>query len=234
MNAPLASGRKPLAPQGMTVVELMVVMFIMAMITGLGAYAMGMIGGSDIRNDTVRMNSVIKYTYSNASINNTRYRLVFEVGTGNYYTEVTDEPVVAIDDTVEDQELLTEEARELAAQREKETDLFDDEESNPFGINRKVSFQRVNDVVIKKTGLSDGVIIDKVYSPRFPDGPITEGRASMSFFPNGYQEQVLIIIKDDAGKAYSILTEPFTGKIKIFSEEIEPPEGFGEAEEDDG
>ncbi len=220
--------------RGITVVELMVVMAIVASLMGLGAYSIGMVGGSNLRSDVMRLTSVMKYTYSNAGINNTRYRLVMEVGTGKYWTEVTDEPVVADESTqAEDDEFLTEEAQKLADEREAETDLFDEAEENPFGMRRKVSYERVQDIIIKETGLSAGVRFDKVYSPKFPDEPMTEGRAAVSFFPNGFQEQVMIVVKDDEGAAYTLITEPMTGQVKLFSEEIEVPEDFGEVEEDE-
>lgn len=220
--------------QGITVIELMVVMTIIATLMGLGAYSIGMVGGSNIRADVMRLTSVIKYTYSNAGINNTRYRLVMQVGTNKYWTEVTDDPVVASESSAsEDEEFLTEEAQALADEREEETDLFADDEENPFGMRRKVSYERVRDIVIKETSLSQGVRIDKVYSPRFPDEPIVEGKAAVSFFPNGFQEQVMIVVKDDAGAAYTLITEPMTGRVKLFSEEIDVPDDFGEVERDD-
>ena len=224
--------RAPFYRRGITLVELMVVMAIISMIMGLGAYAMDSVGGSEIRNDAMRLASVIKYTHSNACINNTRYRVVFQMGSGEYYSEITDAPVLPTDSAGDD-EFLTEEAKALAEEKEKENDLFDDDEANPFGVNRKVSYQRVEDIIIKETRLSEGVHFEKFYSPKFPDDPITEGKAAMSFFPNGFQEQVMIVIKDDDGQVYSLVTEPLTGRVEIFSDEIDVPDEFGEVEDDD-
>jgi prepilin-type N-terminal cleavage/methylation domain-containing protein len=137
--------------KGVTIVELMVVMAIVASLMALGAYSLGMVGGNQLQSDTLRMASVIKYTYANACLNNTRYRLVMELGTGNYHTEITDEPVITASEQAADEEMLTEEARDLAKANERENDLFDETEENPFGVNRRVTFERVQDIVIKQT-----------------------------------------------------------------------------------
>lgn len=219
--------------RGMTLVEVMVVMTIMAIIMAIGGYSLSSLGGNDLRNDTLRMASVIKYTYANAALNNARYRLVVELGTGNYYTEVTDEPVISESESAADEELLTEEARALAKTKDRENDLFDESEDNPFAVDRRVTFERVQDIVIKQTRLSEGVTFAKVYTPKFPDEPLEEGKAAVSMFPNGYMEPMLIILKDSDGNAYSLLTESMTGRVIVRTGEIDPPEGFGEQESDD-
>lgn len=221
------------APRGMTVVEIIVVMSIIATIMGLGASMIGLIGASDLRKDANRLASVIRYTYSNAGINNTRYRLVLDFESSTYFTEITDQALISNSERTQDEEMLTEEARELGRQNDKKTDLFDEDEENPFGVNRRVTFQRVQDAVVEDEKLGDGVKFDKVYSPRFPNEPVTQGRMALSFFPNGYTEPVLIILKDENGAAYSLLTEPMTGQIRMYSTEIEPPPGFGELETED-
>ncbi|MEZ4461869.1 MAG: prepilin-type N-terminal cleavage/methylation domain-containing protein [bacterium] len=219
--------------RGMTIVELMVVMTIMAVIMAVGGYSLSTLGGNDLRNDALRMSAVIKYTYANAALNNARYRLVVELGSGTYFTEVTEEPVISASESAADEEMLTEEARELAKSKERENDLFDETEDNPFGVNRRVTFERVQDIVIKETKLSEGITFSKVYTPKFPDEPLEEGRASVSMFPNGYMEPILIVMKDADGNAYSLMTESMTGRVIIRSGEIDPPDGFGEQESDD-
>jgi type II secretory pathway pseudopilin PulG len=150
---------------GITIVELMVVMGIVATMLGVGAYSISTITASDLKNDALRVAAVMRYTYSNAALNNSRYRLVFNLETGEYYPEVTDEALIATSNTDEDdEEFLTDEARELGRQADEENDLFDEEEADPFGLNRKVSFQRVNDVVIEKTKLKQGIRFVEVHT----------------------------------------------------------------------
>ncbi len=223
---------------GMTVVELLVVMAIVAAMMGLGAWGLSSVSNSDLRDDANRVAAAIKYTYANAAINNTEYRLVFDMESGEYYTEIAKEPIV--DKTPQgstngsEEDFLTEEAQRLADEVEEESDLFADDEENPFGVNRKVNYERVKSAVLKTTKLSTGNRFVRVVKANNEDA-YTEGKVSMSFFPNGFQEQVMIVIgpEDEKDVAYTLITEPLTGRVMTYSEPIEVPEGFGEVEEDE-
>lgn len=234
-----ASSAKRLAgSKGMTVVELMVVLAIVAAIMGIGAWSLSSLSNSDLRSDSSRVAAAIKYTYANAAINNTEYRIVFDMETGEYYSEIVKEPIVEKgrqgSTNGSDDDFLTEEAQRLADEVEEEQDLFEDDEENPFGMNRKVTYERVKDGVLKTTKLSDDTRFVRILKANNED-EFTEGKVSMSFFPNGFQEQVMIVIgsKEDEDVAYTLITEPLTGRVMTYSDAIEVPEGFGELEEDE-
>ena len=223
--------------RGITVVELMVVMAIIAIIMGLGAYSLGRITNTDLRSDANRLASAMKYTYANAAINNTEYRMVFDLDSGVYHTEIASEPVVeqapASTDNTED--FLTEEAQRLADKVEEESDLFADEEENPFGVNRKVTYERVQDGVLKKMKMSSGNRIARFVKAGVEDEYV-EGKVSVTFFPNGFQEQVMIVLRSgdgEDGAAYTLISEPLTGSVRTFSKELEIPDEFGAVEEDE-
>lgn len=219
---------------GMTVVELIVVMAIVASIMGAAVWGLASMGSNDVRGEAMRLSSVIKYAYSNAGINNTRYRLVIDVSTGEYWTEITDEPVVTQRELAEegDEAFLTDEARELGERRDEEDDLFDEDEADPFGMNRKVTFERVQDGVVEPRTLREGVRFARVHTVH-SDEPIEEGRAFVSFFPNGFQEQVMIVLADEGGATFTLITEPMTGRVRLYSDDMEVPEDFGQPETDD-
>lgn len=225
--------RRPRSNVGITIVELMVVMGIITAIMGIGAYSIGAISSSDLRSESMRVAAVMRYTYSNAALNNSRYRLVFDMETGEYYTEVTDEALIEAESTEEqDDEFLSDEARELGDKWDKESDLFDDDEADPFGLNRKVSYRRVNDVVIEKTQLKEGIRFVEVYTTQREE-PYTTGKAAMSFFPNGFQDQVMVVLEDSTESRIALLTEPMTGRVLLLTEDTELPDDFGEVERDD-
>jgi type II secretory pathway pseudopilin PulG len=219
--------------RGITIVELMVVMALVATVLGIGAVSIQQISASDLRNESMRVAAVMRYTYSNAALNNSRYRLVFDLETGEYFTEVTDEALIeTTNDAADDEEFLTDEARELGRRDDEENDLFDDEEADPFGLNRKVSYQRVNDVVIEKTKLKPGIRFVEVHTTQ-RDEPYTMGQAAMSFYPNGFQDQVMVVLEDESEARISLVTEPMTGRVLVFTDSDEVPEDFGEVERDD-
>lgn len=240
-RAPRGDGAARLKPEarqderGITVVELMVVMAIVSIMMGLGAMALGSINDGDLREDAGNVAAAIKYTYSNAAINNTHYRLVFQVGGNEYYSEIASsgvERTVKTSGTNNTEDYLTEEAQRLADKVEEERDLFADEEENPFGVNRKVSYERVEDAILDKTRLHEGVRFTKIIKAG-SDEEYTSGTVSMSFFPNGFQEQVFILMETTDGAKIALVTEPLTGRVLTFTNTEEPPEGFGEIEEDE-
>ncbi len=226
--------RAGLPARGITVVELMVVLAIIAIMMGLGAYAMGSLGDGSLREDAGNVVAAIKYTYANAAINNSEYRLVFDLDTGTYQSEVARTTAVrsAPMGTTNTDDFLTEEAQRLAAKVEKERDLFADEEANPFGMNRKVSYERVEDGILQKTKLKSGDRFARIVKGN-SDEEYTSGKVSMTFFPNGFQEQVMIVIESQSGAKIMLVTEPLTGRVLTYTGTDEVPDGFGEVEEDE-
>lgn len=234
---------------GFTLVEVLVVLAIMAGMIGGGAALLGLLDAGSLRSEAVTITSAIKYTYAQAAVNNTRYRIVFDMDAGTYTSEVVQSALVAdapggptgipgtpgfgvapVEES-DDSEFLTDEARALGEQKDREDDLFDDEEDNPFGVNRRVTYERVQDGVIKPGKLPAGMRFKRVIVGGGVDREA--GRASVSFFPNGFQEPALIYLEDKSGAIYTIQTEPLTGRVKLYSKELEVPRDFGEGEQDD-
>lgn len=219
--------------RGVTLVELLVVLALVGGIMSIGVYMLGLLTHTKLKDEAMRLTSAIKYTYSQAGLNNAQYRLVFDLDTNEYYSEVTNSPVVVESTDVNDSEgLLPEEAQELAERYRADNDLFAKEEADPFNLNRQVTFERVQDGVLQPKKLPEGI---RIYSVQTAHQrlPFETGKASISFFRNGFQEQALIVLGDEAGARYTLITEPLTGRVKIYSGELETPPGFGEEENDD-
>ncbi len=225
-----------LTNRGMTIVEIMVVLTIIASMMGIAMLSMGAIGGDGVKSSAIRLTAVMKYTYANAAINNTQYRLVLNIDTGTYHTEIVKAaltnhvggaaPVQGGD------EFLTEEAKRLAEKVEEKTDLFDEKEENPFGISRKVSYERVADVVVKDEKLKSGIRFAQIATTGKSE-PVDSGIVTISFYPNGFQEQAYIVLKDEDGKAITLMTKPLSGRVKSYTGEKELPDDFFEVENDD-
>lgn len=198
----------------------------------MGAYMVGMIGAGALKDNALTLTSAIKYTYSQAVVNNSRYRLVFDLEQNTYHAELVHSAITPerqVDE--EDEDLLTDEARALAEEKEREDDLFDDDEDNPFGVNRRVSYERVQDGIIKPGKFTDGV---RVVSVKLATGDvIDQGQAAINFFPNGFQEPVLVTLEDPNEARFWLLTEPLTGRVRLFSDELDVPREFGQGEDDD-
>lgn len=221
--------------RGMTLIEVLVVMTIIAGILGVSLYVVNSVNATALKDEANRLTAAIKYTYSQAAINNSRYRLVIDLEAGSYHTEVVQSALTKQNEKTDEQreaeeDFMTEEARALGRKKRAERSLFSKEESDPFGINRQVSYQRVQESVLKPGKLGAGVRVLKVYASS-PEA-IEDGQAYINFYPNGQQDAVIVVLEDE-GRVISLKTEPLTGRVMLYGEELDPERTFGEVESDD-
>lgn len=218
---------------GVTLVELLVTLAVIAGLVGSGVYLIGMVTHTELRDEAMRLAAAMKYSASQAALNNAQYRMVFDLDARQYHTEVTQSPVVVEAPVSRQAEgLLPEEAQELARTHEAKRDIFDKRESDPFGVNRKVTYEQVEDGIVAPHAFENGIRIARMITPQF-EQPVTSGKAAVSFFRNGMQQQAMIVLQDERGAAYTLITEPLTGRVRVLSDAQEVPRDFGEVEDDD-
>lgn len=217
---------------GFTIMELLVVMAIVAGLTGAALFGIGSLTASDLRNEAMRMTSVMKYTWTQAAINNTQYRMVLDLDTHEYAVQVTDSPVAPpAPEQQGDEGLLPEEAMELENEQNVEaSDPFRDGSSDPFGIYRAPSYETVQNAVFEGRTLEENLKFHEVWTVG-NETPVRKGKVAVGFFPDGFQQQVIIVLTDGEDNYYSVANEPLTGRVKIYSERIEPDQAFGEPAE---
>lgn len=213
--------------------ELLVTLTIVAGLTGAAIIGVSSVTAGDLRDEAMRMTSVMKYTWTQAAINNTQYRLVLDLDADEYAVQVTDSPVAPpVIDEGGDEGLLPEEAMALENEQSAEAaDPFRDGSSDPFGIYRPPSYETVQNAVFDGRTLKEGVDFDQVWTAG-RDQPIRSGKVAVGFFPDGFQQQVIIVLRDERDNYYSVVNEPLTGRVKIYSDIIEPDSAFGEAVDD--
>ena len=216
----------------MTLVELMVTLAIVTTLMGAGMYSMGLVGRSDLKSEAMRLTSSIKYTWNRAAMNNAQYRMVFQLDGNSYHTEVTDAPVVSKKRASEEESerFLSEEARRAQEQDEQQNSLFDEEESDPFNVNRKTTYKKVEDDALESHTLPDGMVIERVI-PCDREEVITRGKAAIRFYPNGFQEPVIVVMRSGKDTYFSLKTEPLTGRVKLYSKKLEKTEDCGQPQE---
>ena len=220
------------SPKGMTLTEILIVLAIVGGLLTAGLSMMGVMTQGQLRKEAMRMTSTIQYAYNQAALNNRPYRLVIDLETQEYYTEVSDRRVVvsAVQEDY-DQGLLPEEARLMQeARRQRRNEFFREEEDDPFGMSRRVGFQRAEDAVISPRTLGNGIRFESVLTDNFRN-PVREGKVAIHFFPNGFQQQAQVVLVDpDSGAKFTLITEPLTGRVRIYSGEQDIPDTFGRVE----
>jgi len=87
---------------------------------------------------------------------------------------------------------------------------------------KRARFAAFKELALKPVDLKKAKF-KSVYTPRVTD-PITTGRAYIYFFPLGQTEPAIITLTDPREEsAYSLVVHPITGRVRIYSEEVEPP-----------
>ena len=88
---------------------------------------------------------------------------------------------------------------------------------------KRARFAAFKSLALKPVKLKSKVRIHSVYTPRVVD-PITSGRAYVYFFPLGQTEPVIVTFSDpQETHFYSLVVHPITGRVKIYSERVQPP-----------
>ena len=225
---PLASAR------GMTLLEIMIVLFILAMLAAGSIYTMSVLTHGQLKDEARRFTSAAQYTYNQAALTNRPFRLVIDLDNQTYRTEVSDAAVVIDESSDEarqayDEGLLPEEARMLEEQRRAERrGMFSDKDHDPFGISRRTSFQKADDRVLEERELRHGIEFEYVRTEAHRR-EIRNGRAVVYFYPNGMQQQAVIVMRDPSSDArITLITEPLTGRIRAYTGDYRVPDDFGE------
>ena len=82
-----------------------------------------------------------------------------------------------------------------------------------------------------KENLKEGIKVFAIYT-HAAEGAIESGRASITFFPNGFVEQSVIIVGDENKNYQTMEIQPLSGKVFIKNGKEEPSYDFFDPEED--
>ena len=203
--------------RGMTLIEIMIVLTIVASVMGLTAFSMSGLSASKVRSEAMHVAGAIRYVYGRAAINGVRYQLSFDVGANTLSVECSEKniPVAVAGDTAEKEERRDE-----------------DPEANPFGIaSSGGGLTACDDKVMKDFALKDGVTIARVLTSH-DEAPVEAGKATIGFFPNGFVERSIVWVKGADGGYFTLLIDPMSGRVKVKPGDLEVPDDFFEVEED--
>ena len=214
-------------------------MAIFALVIGLGTRGFRALAKSDLRSSSAQLSGAIRYLFDRASTTGKIHRLVFDLGEGKYWAEVSDDRFFVPREAETQQALRLREEKE-AEQEEVEKKKAEDKAklaertgaSSAFDLSKlevgdftpkRARFAAFKTVALKPVELKK-VKLYSVYTPRVTD-EITTGRAYLYFFPLGQTESAIVTLSDKKEEAfYSLIVHPITGRIQIKSERVEPPQ----------
>jgi general secretion pathway protein H len=218
------------AAAGMTLIEVMVVVVLIALMVGSAVAGFRSMAKSDLRASASKMAGAVRYLFDRASTTGKVHRLVLDIDKGRYWAEVTDDRFVMAGGR-ETEESRKREADKLAKEAEDAKKLLDEKagleemqaryKPEPFRPKR-ASFAAFKEMAVKPVDLKGARIAD-IYTPRLAD-PLDVGKGYIYFFPLGMTEAAIVHLTDMKRDAvYSLVVHPLTGRVQIKNFYVEPP-----------
>ena len=174
--------------RGMTLIELMVVIAIMAILIAAGAVGIAAIRGADIDATGKVVAGAMTYLSSRAVHDNKTYRLVIDMNERRFWSEATN------DDDPCSRYLPDEAEAGVGADVDKAKEGPEGEEGECAETG---GFSQKKDALLQK-GFEADTNVTQILTAHHTE-PQTEGRAAIYFYPNGQAERALVWIggKDD-------------------------------------
>jgi general secretion pathway protein H len=237
---------------GFTLIEIMIVLAIVGLISGLGVNALRSLARSDLRAEANHLSGAMRFLFDRASTTGRTHRLVLDLEGGKYWAEVTDDKFFVPREAETPEETRRREADEAKEDAEKRAadekkakataanDMFGSSSSSSSGLPmdssydpsklevgefrpKRARFAAFKETALKPVTLKKKVVLRSVYTPRATE-PVTNGRAYMYFFPLGQTEAAIVTLSDPEGEVvYSLVAHPITGRVRIYNEEVKPP-----------
>lgn len=227
---PTLSRGRP-AQAGITLIEVLVVMSLVALVVGSATIGFRTLIKSDLRTSASKMAATIRYLFDRASTTGKVHRLVLDMEKGRYWAEVSDDRFIMDGgrETAETRERL---ARKLAkesedAKKRAEERAGLDEMRARYMMNefrpKRAQFNTFREMVVKPQDVKGGGVIMDVFTPRLAE-PLAAGRGYVYFFPLGMSEAAIIHLADKSRESkYSLIVHPLTGRVQIKNTYVDPP-----------
>ncbi|MEI9949517.1 MAG: prepilin-type N-terminal cleavage/methylation domain-containing protein [Pseudomonadota bacterium] len=221
--------------RGLTLVELLIVIALIAVLGGTVLMGPGMLEGSRLKSAATLIVSGVRLGLARASTTGHPTRLAFDLDNGKLTLEEADSSVLLREHT-KDSSSGSEAATDLEKKAQVESERILQGPHAPRATFRAVpGFNSSPDETGPARSLGNGVQFISVQTEH-DDDPRSSGRAYLYFFPGGTTERASVQLKrrgDDTGMTVSI--SGLTGRAKIERGRVElpPPRRDGEASERD-
>ena len=252
--------------RGLTLIEIMIVIGVIAMMVGMVAVGFGAGRNAETSRSVNQLANTLRYGYDKARVTGGYYRVLInlgkgevtlQAGDGRMYMPATDRngEIVEYDASKErdkaDRDKRAEDSYNRSIQSQvyedgqsaAEPSAFDQYKPTPRKVPRRKpplfdSFEQENALpdLVEPVKLPEGT---KIVYVRTNDDlePITEGEASIYFFPGGRTQLAHIQLEDETGEnKYTIKLQPLTGRVTIVDghEDLVLPNDPGDEEDELG
>jgi general secretion pathway protein H len=203
------------SPQGgMTLIEILIVVGIIASFTVFVVGGISDTAKSNMRRTSGILIRTIKFSYTQAALTSTYYRLAFSLSAEpqTMHVEMSTDPfyIVRADDEAEALRLENEESLS-------EEDLAE----VSSGAQGAGSFQEMENDLFELKELPDNIKIASIQTQEQPEA-IEEGDTYLYFFPKGYTQFAVIHLSDiEETNFMTLVVNPLTGVVEVYAEYLE-------------
>lgn len=222
------------ARRGMTLVEVLIVLALIALVMSAVIIGSGQLASSRLRHSSTMITGAIRVAYARATATSKTVRLVMDFEENQIWLEEGDQPhLVQSKDvtgtggaeaaTAAEKEAIEESGRIVKGPTAPRTRF---KEIDPMGLASSVPGKG-------KKPLERGIKFRQVQAAH-DDEPRKEGRAYLYFWPGGQTERAAIQLKmgdsDDESNAVTLIVAPLTGKVTIKDGAVEIPKPVDDRE----
>ncbi|MBK7861658.1 MAG: type II secretion system protein [Archangiaceae bacterium] len=227
---------------GFTLLELIIVIGIIALLSGGAVMAIGGLTGSKAKASATELAGTIRLLYDSAALTGKTCRLVFELPSTKdddspvkYHAECAKSGLTARRDRDEELKDLRDSEKDREREKKKKEDdkrfrSLGSDDSAPTAqelmareksrVEEEAKFDVFSTEEIAERALPDAVRIT-VWTKHQREA-VKQGTAYMYFFPQGFTERSQIAVKQGKN-AWTLLVSPLTGKVAIVADELEVP-----------
>ena len=223
--------------RGATLIEVLVTIAIAALLAGGAALGVGALSNARLRESATLLASAVRTAYNHANATSRTVRLVLDFG--------EPQPTITIEDSPGRMFLQSgDRTGGAAAADEIEAEVIAESEEILAGERPpRPQFTPVKDLLgfradkgsAAKRALSDKIFFRQV-EVAHEDGPVTQGKVYVYFFPGGQAERAAIQLQKtaeadvDDDDILTVMVHPLTGKVEIMSGPVSMPRPLSEEE----
>ena len=194
--------------RGFTLLEVMIVIAILVLVSGVALTSLDSLTGTQLRTQTNRLAAAIRHAYNRSVADGLYMRLVINIESDRYFVEGSYTPT-----------FIPAEQRKEGEANDRNKYAVDDDETPRAPANHFVR-------VIEEVAMEKGIGIDGVITAGQED-EFRSGVAHIYFFPNGFVEPAMIYTTDGDKDFYTLIINPMTGHVRREKGKADPGESMG-------
>jgi general secretion pathway protein H len=220
--------------RGLTLIELVIAIALVALLVGGLMFGKGMLVGSRVKSAATLLISSVRFGLARASATGKPTRLVIDLDKKMLSIEESSTSLM-LREKGKDQTGGAEASTAAETKARAETDRILEGPHAPRPRFSKLSgVHGAIEELAKGRPLGDGVVIARVRTEH-DENNVEEGRAYIYFWPGGSTERAIIQLKKagDKDASMTVVLSPLTGRAKIETGEVDFPEPHNIEEEFD-